>query len=99
MFDKDTFTRDDKMGRAQIDIKPLIKCLKMRSQLQALPDGTIIDRVEPSKENCLADESCVSWSKGTMIQDMLLRLQDVECGELELQIEWIDLPGNRGLEH
>ncbi|KAL8035003.1 hypothetical protein ABFX02_12G068500 [Erythranthe guttata] len=96
VFDKDTFTVDDSMGRAKIDIKPLIECLRMG--LEGLPDGTKVDRVQPSKDNCLADESCIIWNKGgKMTQDMLLRLEDVECGQIEIQIEWIQLPGNKGL--
>ncbi|KAL6529170.1 Protein C2-DOMAIN ABA-RELATED 7 [Orobanche gracilis] len=95
VYDKDTFTGDDSMGKAKIDIKPLIECLKMG--LQGLPDGTKVDRVQPDRENCLSDESCVVWNKGIMTQDMILRLKEVECGEVEVQIQWIDLPGGKGL--
>lgn len=84
------------MGNAPVDIKPLIECLRMG--LQGLPDGTKVERVPPSRENCLADESFVVWNKGKMTQDMILRLKDVECGEVEIQIEWIELPGNKGLK-
>ncbi|KAL6539183.1 Protein C2-DOMAIN ABA-RELATED 7 [Orobanche gracilis] len=95
VYDKDTFTGDDSMGKAKIDIKPLVECLKMG--LQGLPDGTKVDRVQPDRENCLSDESCVVWNKGIMTQDMILRLKEVECGEVEVQIEWINLPGGKGL--
>ncbi|CAA0817172.1 Calcium-dependent lipid-binding (CaLB domain) family protein [Striga hermonthica] len=95
VYDKDTFTVDDSMGKANIDIKPLIDCLKMG--LQSLPNGTKVDRVQPNRDNCLADESCIVWNNGKMTQDMILRLKDVECGEVDIQIEWIDLPGGKGL--
>ncbi|GER48780.1 calcium-dependent lipid-binding family protein [Striga asiatica] len=95
VYDKDTFTVDDSMGKANIDIKPLIDCLKMG--LQSLPNGTKVDRVQPNRDNCLADESSVVWNNGKMTQDMILRLKDVECGEVDIQIEWIDLPGGKGL--
>ncbi|XP_073130975.1 protein C2-DOMAIN ABA-RELATED 7-like [Henckelia pumila] len=91
VYDKDTFTGDDSMGDAQIDIKPYVECLKMG--LQDLPDGTKVDRVQPGRENCLADESCVVWNKGKMTQDMILRLRNVESGEVEIQVEWIDILG------
>ncbi|KAL3654495.1 Protein C2-DOMAIN ABA-RELATED 7 [Castilleja foliolosa] len=94
VYDKDTFTVDDNMGKANIDIKPLIECLKMG--LECLPDGTKVDRVHPTRDNCIADESCIVWNKGKMVQDMILRLKDVECGEVEVQIEWIDIPGGKG---
>ncbi|PIN25969.1 putative Ca2+-dependent phospholipid-binding protein [Handroanthus impetiginosus] len=96
VYDKDTFTVDDNMGNAQIDIKPLIECLKMG--LQGLPDGTKVDRVQPNRNNCLADESCIIWNRGKMTQEMILRLRNVECGEVEIQIEWIELPGSKGLQ-
>ncbi|KAG8366734.1 hypothetical protein BUALT_Bualt17G0110200 [Buddleja alternifolia] len=96
VYDKDTFSADDSMGNAKIDIKPLLECLKMG--LAGLPDGTKVDRVQPDRENCLADESCVVWNKGKMTQNMLLRLKDVECGEVDVQIEWINLPGYKGLQ-
>ncbi|KAL8531865.1 hypothetical protein ACS0TY_008461 [Phlomoides rotata] len=94
VYDKDTFTGDDVMGNAQIDIKPYLECLKMG--LQSLPDGTVVRRVEASRENCLAEESCVVWNKGKMTQQMILRLRHVECGEVDVQIEWLDVPANEG---
>ncbi|KAH6814929.1 Calcium-dependent lipid-binding family protein [Perilla frutescens var. frutescens] len=95
VYDKDTFTVDDSMGTANVDINPLIRCLKLG--LQSLPDGTKVERVQPSKENCLSDESSIVWNKGKMTQDMILRLNDVECGEVEVQIEWIEIPGCKGI--
>lgn len=95
VYDKDTFTVDDSMGTANIDIRGLIKCLKMG--LQSLPDGTKVERIQPTKENCLSEESCVVWNNGKMTQDMILRLKDVECGEVDVQIEWIEIPGCKGI--
>lgn len=95
VYDKDTFTADDTMGDAEIDIKPYIECLRMG--LESLPDGSVVKRVQPSRENCLADESCCVWNKGKIVQDMCLRLRNVERGEVAVQIEWIDLPGCKGL--
>ncbi|BFG25503.1 hypothetical protein CerSpe_117770 [Prunus speciosa] len=95
VYDKDTFSFDDKMGDAEFEIDSFIKALKMR--LEGLADGTIIARVQPSRENCLAEESCIIWSKGKLVQNMVLRLRNVECGEVELQLQWIDVPSSRGL--
>ncbi|XP_071927177.1 protein C2-DOMAIN ABA-RELATED 7 [Coffea arabica] len=94
VFDKDTFTGDDPMGDAEFNVKPFLECLKMG--LQDLPDGTKVDRVQPSHDNCLADESCIVWNQGKMFQKMILRLRNVECGEVEIQLEWLDYPGFRG---
>nr|DAD39147.1 TPA_asm: hypothetical protein HUJ06_013470 [Nelumbo nucifera] len=74
VYDKDKFSLDDKMGDADIDIKPFLEVVKMH--LVNLPSGTIIQRI---------------------VQDMYLRLKNVESGEVELQLQWIDIPGSRGI--
>ena len=83
------------MGDAEFDIAPFIEAVKM--QLGGLPNGTIIRKIQPSRENCLSEESCIIWSNGKVVQDMFLRLRNVERGEVELQLQWIDVPGSRGL--
>ncbi|XP_019196188.1 PREDICTED: protein C2-DOMAIN ABA-RELATED 4 [Ipomoea nil] len=95
VYDHDTFTKDDKMGDAEFNIKPFIDALKM--DLEGLPSDTVISRVQPGRSNCLADESCVTWKDHKVIQDMCLRLRNVERGEVEIQLQWIDLPGCKGL--
>lgn len=84
------------MGDADINIKPYLECLKMG--LKDLPNGTTIQRVHPNRENCLADESCIVWENGKIVQDMCFRLRNIERGEVEIQIEWINLPGREGLQ-
>ena len=95
VYDKDTFSFDDKMGDAEFDIGPFLKVLKMG--LQGLPNGTIITKVLPNRQDCLAEESKIYFSNGKVVQDMVLRLRHVECGEIELQLQWIDVPASRGL--
>nr|AAK25852.1 unknown protein [Arabidopsis thaliana] len=95
VYDKDTFTSHDKMGDAKIDIKPFLEVHKMG--LQELPDGTEIKRVVPNRENCLAEASSIVSNNGKIVQNMILLLRNVECGEVEIQLEWIDIPGSRGL--
>lgn len=95
VYDKDTFSLDDKMGDAEFDISSFLEALRMR--LEGLPNGTIIKKILPSRENCLAEESCIVWSNGKLVQNMFLRLRHVECGEVELQLEWIHIPGSRGI--
>ncbi|XP_028067861.1 protein C2-DOMAIN ABA-RELATED 7-like [Camellia sinensis] len=94
VHDKDTFTNDDKMGEAEIDIQPYIECMKMG--FQNLPNGTKVgEGVQPNSKNCLAEESCFVWNNGKICQDMRLKLRNVECGEVEVQIECIDLHGHK----
>lgn len=83
------------MGDAECDISAYIEALKMN--LEDLPSGTIITRIQPSRQNCLAEESCITYSNGKVIQDLVLRLRHVESGEVEIQLQWINLPGSKGL--
>ncbi|PSS35991.1 Protein C2-DOMAIN ABA-RELATED like [Actinidia chinensis var. chinensis] len=93
VFDKDTFTFDDKMGDTEFDIKPFVEAAQMR--LQGTPSGTVIKRIKPTRQNCLSEESCIVWANGKLVQNMFLRLRNVECGEVELQLQWIDISGSR----
>ncbi|GAU44510.1 hypothetical protein TSUD_122800 [Trifolium subterraneum] len=95
VYDKDSFTMDDKMGDAEIDIGPFVEAVKMR--LEGLPNDTIVTRVQPSRQNCLAEESHIVYKDGKVFQNMVLRLRNVESGEVELQLHWIDIPGSKGL--
>lgn len=94
MFDKDTFI-DDAMGNAELDIQPLVEVVKMK--LQGVPENTVVKKLVPNRQNCLAEESAIRISEGAVKQDMVLRLRNVECGEIELQLEWIDIPGSKGV--
>ncbi|XP_059649544.1 protein C2-DOMAIN ABA-RELATED 10-like [Cornus florida] len=96
VYDKDTFTGDDKMGEAMIEIKPYLESLDMGLNLEDLPPGTKLDRVQPSKNNCLSEESCIVWDNGKVVQDMRLKLKNVERGEVVVQIEFIDHLGRSG---
>ncbi|CAE5958320.1 unnamed protein product [Arabidopsis arenosa] len=95
VFDKDTFTSHDTMGDAEIDIKPFFEA--QGTDVQELSDGTEIRRVKPSGDNCLAEESRIIFSNGKIVQDMILKLRNVESGEVEVQIEWIDVTGSSDL--
>ncbi|PNX94265.1 putative ADP-ribosylation factor GTPase-activating protein, partial [Trifolium pratense] len=94
VYDHDTFTADDKMGDAEFDLTPYVEALKMN--IEDIPNGTIITRIQPCRTNCLAEESCITYTDGKIIQDAILRLRHVECGEVEIQLEWINLPGTKG---
>lgn len=93
VFDKDTFSRDDPMGDAEIEVKPLMEVLNMDPE--NIRNGTIIRSVRPSSQNCLADESHVCWRNGKFVQDMILRLRNVESGEVQLQLQWMKIPGTK----
>ncbi|KAK2387825.1 protein C2-DOMAIN ABA-RELATED [Trifolium repens] len=83
------------MGDAEFDIRPFVEAVKMR--LESLPNDTIVTKVQPSRQNCLAEESHIVYKNGKVVQNMVLRLRNVERGEVELQLNWIDIPGSKGL--
>lgn len=94
MYDKDTFI-DDAMGNAELDIRPLVEVVKMK--IEGVADNTVVKKVVPNRQNCLAEESTIYISEGKVKQDVVLRLRDVECGEIELQLQWVDIPGSKGV--
>uniref|UniRef100_A0A0C9RFV5 TSA: Wollemia nobilis Ref_Wollemi_Transcript_29325_966 transcribed RNA sequence n=1 Tax=Wollemia nobilis TaxID=56998 RepID=A0A0C9RFV5_9CONI len=94
VFDKDTFSADDAMGEAEIDLQPLAASVRIRKVLKGVSTATQVRKLVPSKENCLAKDSGIHYVDGTMIQDMCLRLRNVESGELEMQLKWVDLPAS-----
>ncbi|KAL7612381.1 protein C2-DOMAIN ABA-RELATED 3 [Lactuca sativa] len=95
VYDKDTFSQDDELGDAEFDINPFLEALKMH--FNDLPDETIIATVKPARNNCIAEESHIKWTNGKVIQKLVLRLQNVVSGEIEIQLEWANVPGSRGL--
>ncbi|KAH9623157.1 hypothetical protein KSS87_011011 [Heliosperma pusillum] len=95
VFDKDTFTDDDKMGEAQIDINPYLAYVK--AGLDPLSTDSVVDKIHPTRENSLSDTSRIVWKDGKLVQDMVLRLNNVATGEVEIQLEWVNVPGARGL--
>ncbi|KAK3156771.1 hypothetical protein QOZ80_2AG0111640 [Eleusine coracana subsp. coracana] len=91
VFDKDMFA-DDSMGNAELDIRPLVEVVKMK--LQDVADNTVVKKLVPNRQNCLAQESTIFISEGKVKQDLVVRLKNVECGEIELQLQWVDIPGS-----
>ncbi|CAI0547557.1 unnamed protein product, partial [Linum tenue] len=94
VFDRDMF-RDDRMGDAELDIGPFVEAVRMN--LQGVSSGTMISKMQPSRKNCLSEESSVAWVNDEVVQHIFLRLRNVECGEIELELRWIHVPGARGL--
>lgn len=94
VYDHDSLSADDNIGDAVIDIKPLLQYVKMRDE--SLTIGTLTSKVHPSKENCLAEESSIVRDKEKVVQDMRLKLRNMERSEVQVQLEWINLPSSKG---
>jgi stromal membrane-associated protein len=90
VFDHDTFSADDIMGEAEIDIQPLI------TSAMAYGDPEMFGNMQIGKwlkshDNALVGDSIINIVDGKVKQEMFLKLQNVESGELELEVEWISL--------
>uniref|UniRef100_A0A0E0E6U3 C2 domain-containing protein n=1 Tax=Oryza meridionalis TaxID=40149 RepID=A0A0E0E6U3_9ORYZ len=93
VFDKDTFSKDDQMGDAEFDIEALMQIVRM--DLKDIRSGTVVRTVRPGRQCCLADESHIVWENGQIVQDMLLKLRNVETGVVHLQLKWVNIPDLR----
>uniref|UniRef100_A0A0R0ETV0 C2 domain-containing protein n=1 Tax=Glycine max TaxID=3847 RepID=A0A0R0ETV0_SOYBN len=89
VYDKDTFSVDDKMGEAEIDLKPYVQCKQMG--LGKLPNGCSLKRIQPDRTNYLAEESSCIWQNGKIVQEMFLRLRNVESGEILVELSGLML--------
>ncbi|MFS8010677.1 putative C2 domain-containing protein [Helianthus anomalus] len=95
VYDWDILSPDDKMGDAEFDFAPFLEAVRMN--FEDLPNDTIITTVKPTRTNCLAEESYITWTNGRVVQNMVLRLRNVECGEIEIKLSWINVPGCRDM--
>ncbi|MBA0877942.1 hypothetical protein Goshw_026628, partial [Gossypium schwendimanii] len=90
VYDHDMFSADDIMGEALIDIQPLI------SAAMAYGDPEMFGNMQIGKwlksdDNALIEDSIINIIDGKVKQDVQLKLQNVECGELHLEVEWLPL--------
>ncbi|KAI3430042.1 C2 domain-containing protein [Psidium guajava] len=97
VYDRDRFSLDDKMGDAEFDIRPFLEAVRMEADLRVLEDGTVVNTILPNRQNCLSEESCIMVSNGQVVQNMFLRLRNVERGEIELRLQWVHVPSSREL--
>ncbi|KAL2341546.1 hypothetical protein Fmac_009486 [Flemingia macrophylla] len=90
VFDYDTFSSDDIMGEADIDLQSLITSAMAFGDAGMFGDMQIGKWLK-SDDNPLIEDSTVNIVDGKVKQMMSLKLQNVECGEIELELEWIPL--------
>ncbi|CAK8578653.1 unnamed protein product [Lathyrus sativus] len=90
VFDHDYFSADDIMGEAEIDLQPLITSA-MAFGNAGMFDDMQIGKWLKSNDNALVEDSIVNIIDGKVKQNMLIKLQNVECGELNLELEWLSL--------
>ncbi|KAE8664568.1 ADP-ribosylation factor GTPase-activating protein AGD12 [Hibiscus syriacus] len=90
VYDHDTFSADDIMGDASIDIHPLI------SAAMAYGDPEMFENMQIGKwlkteDNGLIEDSIINIVDGKVKQYVQLKLQNVESGEIYLDVEWLPL--------
>ncbi|KAK8618217.1 hypothetical protein V6N13_132218 [Hibiscus sabdariffa] len=90
VYDHDMLSADDIMGEAQIDIQPLI------SAGMAYPNPETYGNMQIGKwsrteDNALITDSIINIVDGKVKQYVQLKLQNVECGEMYLDVEWLPL--------
>ncbi|KAI4372320.1 hypothetical protein MLD38_010565 [Melastoma candidum] len=91
VFDKDRFKADDKMGHARVNLQPLLSAARLRKILKVCSgETTTLRKVVPDGDNCLMRESSITCVNGEVIQDVWLRLCEVESGEIHLKIKLVD---------
>jgi stromal membrane-associated protein len=78
------------MGEAEIDIQPLI------TSAMAFGDPEMFGNMQigkwlKSNDNALIDDSIINIVDGKVKQEISLKLQNVESGELQVELEWMPL--------
>ena len=90
VYDHDMFSADDIMGEAEIDLQPMITAAMAFGDTSRLGDMQI-GRWFMTKDNALMKDSTVNVVAGKVKQEVHLKLQNVESGELELELEWVPI--------
>ncbi|KAM0943028.1 putative Arf GTPase activating protein [Dioscorea sansibarensis] len=90
VFDHDLFSADDIMGEAEIDLQPLLTAAMAFGDPQFLGDMQIGKWLK-SNDNALIKDSIINVVDGRVKQEVSLKLQNVESGEIELELEWVPI--------
>lgn len=90
VYDKDTFTTDDFMGEAEIDIQPLVTAA-IAYEKSTINESMQLGKWVASKENTLVKDGIINLVDGKVRQEISLRLQNVERGVLEIELECVPL--------
>lgn len=78
------------MGQAEIDIQPMITSAMAYGDI-GMFQNMQIGKWLKSDDNALIEDSTVNIIDGKVKQAVSLKLQNVESGELDLELEWIPL--------
>lgn len=90
VYDKDSFKTDDFMGEAEIDIQPLVSAAKAYEK-SSINESMQLGKWVASGDNTLVKDGIISLEEGKVRQEISLRLQNVERGVLEIELECVPL--------
>ncbi|XP_038679682.1 probable ADP-ribosylation factor GTPase-activating protein AGD11 isoform X2 [Tripterygium wilfordii] len=90
VYDKDTFSTDDFMGEAEIDIQPLVAAARAYERSD-INESMQLGKWVASKDNTLVKDGIITLIDGTVKQEISLRLQNVERGVLEIELECVPI--------
>ncbi|GKU91313.1 hypothetical protein SLEP1_g5202 [Rubroshorea leprosula] len=91
VYDKDTFSTDDFMGEAEIDIQPLLTAARACEKSEISDETMQLGKWVANKENTLEKDGIISLVDGRVKQEISVRLQRVERGVLEIELECVAL--------
>ncbi|KAF5764647.1 putative Arf GTPase activating protein [Helianthus annuus] len=89
VFDKDKFTEDDPMGEAEIDIKLLVSAARAFENGNANELSKQLEKMTDGKDKYSL--GMIKVAEGKTKQDITLQLQNVESGEIQIEIECVPL--------
>ncbi|XP_019434453.1 PREDICTED: probable ADP-ribosylation factor GTPase-activating protein AGD11 isoform X2 [Lupinus angustifolius] len=90
VYDKDTFSTDDFMGEAEIDIQPLLSAAKAYEK-SSINESMQLGKWVASGDNTLVKDGIIFLEEGKVRQEISMRLQKVERGVLEIELECVPL--------
>ncbi|KAG6494342.1 ADP-ribosylation factor GTPase-activating protein AGD12-like isoform X1 [Zingiber officinale] len=90
IFDNDLISSDDLMGEAEVDLQPMITAAMAFGDPDLLTNMQIGKWLQ-SNDNALTKDSIINIVDGKVKQEVSLKLQKAECGEIDLELEWISL--------
>ncbi|CAN6444035.1 unnamed protein product [Victoria cruziana] len=90
VYDKDTFSADDRMGEAEVDIQPLVAA-SVAYENSGIREPMQLGKWRASEDNSLVKDSLITLIDGKVKQEISLKLKNVERGELEIELECVPL--------
>lgn len=93
VYDKDTFSTDDFMGEAEIDIQPLVSAARA-TEISSLDESVPLCHWKAASQenaNAVVREGIITQEDGKVKQQITLKLQKVERGVLEIELECLPL--------